>query len=122
MAGLFAPVAGNWIEQRILEFLRYNRFGASKKTAAQTEPFEIAIMITDNNPALIWRKGGIFLQFDVTEEVFAGEPRAPHQVEHGLGEMLIRFANDAVFFCSRIFLDIGAVEIRQRNAVTITNH
>ena len=78
MAGLFAPAAENWIEQRILEFLRHNRSGASKKPAAQTEPFEIAIVIADNNPALIRRKGGIFLQVDVTEEVFAGKPRAPH--------------------------------------------
>src|SRR5437870_13459215 len=98
MAGLFAPAAENRIEQRILEFLRHNRPGVSKESAAQTEPFEIAIVITDNNPALIRREFGIFLQVDVAEEIFMSKPRTPHQIEHGLGEMLVRFANDAPFF------------------------
>src|SRR5437764_13483789 len=98
MAGLFAPAAENRIEQRIFEFLRHNRSSASKKSAAQTEPFEIAVVITDNNPALIRGECGIFLQVDVAGEIFPSESRAPHQIEHGLGEMLIRFANDAAFF------------------------
>src|SRR6266481_4815875 len=78
MARLFAPAAENRIEQRILEFLRHNRSGASRKSAAQTEPFEIAVVITDNNPALIRRKLGKFLQVDVTREIFPTESRTPH--------------------------------------------
>ena len=98
MARLFAPAAENRIKQRILEFLRHNRSGASKKSAAQTEPFEIAVVITDNNPALIRRKLWKFLKVDVTGEIFPSESRAPHQIEHGLSEMLVRFANNAAFF------------------------
>ena len=78
MAGLFPPTSENWIEQRVLKFLREYRARPTPKSGAQTEPFEIAIVIADNNPALIRRKGEILLQVDVTEEVFAGEPRVPH--------------------------------------------
>src|SRR6476620_9624240 len=98
MARLFAPVAKNRIEQRIFEFLRHNRSGAPRKSAGQTEPFEIAVVITDNDPALIRRKLWKFPQVDVTGEIFPSESRAPHQIEHGLSEMLVRFANDTLFF------------------------
>jgi hypothetical protein len=50
MAGLFPPTPENWIEQRVLEFLGENRARPTAKSAGQTEPFEIAVVITDNNP------------------------------------------------------------------------
>ena len=113
MAGLFAPTPENRIKSRILEFLGYNHGWPSKKSAAQTEPFEIAIVIADNNYALLAPSFRKSLKFDVASEVFRREPRAPHQVEHGLGKMLIGFTNDAAPLSGRIFPGESALEIGQ---------
>ena len=102
-------------------FLIPGRNGArtTAKSAAQTEPFEIAVVITDNNQAFVRNRAAETPHLDVAIEIFRSEPRAPHQIEHGLSEMLIRFANNASFFCSRIFLAEGAIEIGQGNAPAI---
>ena len=88
----------NWIEQGVLEFLSDNGAGAPAKPASEAQPFEIAVVITNNNPALVRIDLGKSLKLDVTEEIFRSKPRAPHQIKHGLGKMLIGFANDAALF------------------------
>src|SRR5690242_20656511 len=115
MAGLFAPAAENRIEQRIPEFLSYNRCSPSKKSASQTEPFEIAVVKTDNNHALLAPSFGKSLKFNVASEIFRCKSRAPHEVKHGLGKMLIGFTNDAASLGGRIFSGKGAIEIVQGN-------
>ena len=72
--------------------------GRPRNPLPRLSPFEIAVVITNNNPALVRIDLGKPLKLDVTEEIFRGKPRAPHQIQHGLGKMLIGFANDAAFF------------------------
>ena len=98
MAGLFPPTPENWIEQRVLKFLGENRARPTAKSAGQTEPFEIAVVITDNNQALFGIERGKPAHLDVAIKIPGSESRAPHQIEHGLSEMLVRFANNASFF------------------------
>src|SRR5207244_1195073 len=98
MAGLFPPAPENWIEQCVLKFLGENRARSTAKSAAQTEPFEIAVVITDNNTALPRIDLAEPLKFNIAGEIFRSKPRAPHQIKHGLGEMLVRFAKNAPFF------------------------
>src|SRR5262249_49487926 len=116
MAGLFAPAAENRIEQRIPEFLGYNRCRPSKKSAPQTEPFEIAVVTTDDNRALLAPSFEKSLKFNVASEIFRRKPRAPHQVEHGLGKVLIGFTKDAASLSGRIFFGKGAIDIVEGNA------
>ena len=52
----------------------------------------------------------------MTKEIIRRKPRTPHQVEHGLGKMLIGFTNDASFLSRRIFPGKGAFEIGHGNA------
>ena len=98
MAGLFPPTPENWIEQRVLKFLGENRARPTAKSAGQTEPFEIAVVITDNNQALFGIERGKPAHLDVAIKIPGSESRAPHQIEHGLSEMLVRFANNTSFF------------------------
>src|SRR5438128_854733 len=98
MTGPLAPAAKNWIKQGILEFLRQDCAGAPKKSTTEAEPFKIAVVITGDDQALIRFQLGKARDFNIAMKVFWSEPRTPHQVEHGSGEMLIRLPNNAALF------------------------
>src|SRR5207253_7496244 len=117
MARLLSPTSENWIEQRVFELLRDDSAGPATKPTTQAEPFEVAIVKTNNNPTLIRIDLGESLKFDMTKEIIRRKPRTPHQVEHGLGKVLIGFTNDASFLSRRVFPGKGAFEIGHGNEI-----
>src|SRR5439155_5454306 len=70
---LLAQFFENWIEQRVFEFLRDDRPAQSRVPTGQTEPFEIAIVITSRDEVALAHVIDLFQVFklDVIAEIFA---------------------------------------------------
>ncbi len=64
MSGLLAQFFENWIEQRILEFLRDNCAFQIEKTTGQTEPFKVAVVIARDDYAALRYSEKNFLLLD----------------------------------------------------------
>src|SRR5512132_3237814 len=76
VTGLLPQSFENWIQGRILKFLRDNCAFQIEKTTCETEPFKVAVVITGNHQAALRAcVARCFLeifQVDVLREVFFG--------------------------------------------------
>ena len=102
MARLLAQFSENRIKQGIFEFLGNNRAGQSRISARQTEPLEIAVVITSVNEAALRSGRAIDLfqvfELDVIVKIFGRQTRAPQKIKHRAREILKRFARNSFAF------------------------
>src|SRR5262245_3238668 len=99
MAASLAQLQKDRIEQWILELLRYDDTFETGEGRDNAEPFEVAVMIATNNDRLA--RARVFLipslailELNVTREILTRQARAPKEIEHGAGKMLIGFTHD----------------------------
>src|SRR5262249_20988267 len=99
MAASLAQLQEDRIEQRILELLRDDDTFETGEGRDNAEPFEVAVMIATDNDRLA--RARVFLipslailELNVTREIFTRQARAPKEIEHGAGKMLIGFTHD----------------------------
>src|SRR5205809_316878 len=95
MARLLAQFFEDWRQQRVFEVLGNDRAVKTEKTAAETQPLKIAVVITgDDERALATLHLLEIFDFNIIAKIFGGQPRAPQQVEHRARKMLVRLAHD----------------------------
>src|SRR5262249_24759785 len=99
MAASLAQLQEDRIEQWILELLRDDDTFETGEGRDNAEPFEVAVMIATDNDRLA--RARVFLipslailELNVTREIFTRQARAPKEIEHGAGKMLIGFTHD----------------------------
>src|SRR2546423_10518913 len=80
VTGLLAQLFKNRIEERILELLRNDCAAQIEKTAGQTQPFEITVVVARNDDAAL---GAVSLRLveifklDVFRKICRGQARTP---------------------------------------------
>src|SRR5438270_751498 len=94
VTGLFPQFFENRIERRILKFLRDDCAFQIEKTTGETEPFEVAVVVTGDHQttlrACVTRGLAEILQLNELGKVFLCQARAPEQINHGSRKMLER--------------------------------
>ena len=124
VSGLFPDLLKNCVQRRVLEFLRNDGGEKSQEAADQTEPLEIAVVVTRDYHVSFRaaRPLGLVkvLHLDVAGKVFRGEPRTPQKVEHRSREMLIGLPNDSLSLQDRQLITERSLEITQSNTPALS--
>src|SRR4051812_35758171 len=118
------PQGGEYrVEERVLELLRQENARITEMPDPDPHPLEVAVMIAAEDH----RFSGLerfepdveVLHLDVARKIFLCQTRAPHEVDHGPGEMLVGFADDLLSAGLRQGIAKSELEILQRDAASM---
>src|SRR5947209_2478972 len=122
MSRTFSQSAKYWIQTAVLKLLSNDSPGKPHENASQTEPLEIAVVVTGKDDAAfrscLFRLCEVF-EFDIATEIVRRQPRTPQQVQHGVAKMAERRAGDTAAHTRRELLAERHRQVFQRHSSAV---
>ena len=103
LSAVFPEAHENFVEERVLEFLRHQCALDAEEIRSDRDPFEVAVMETgENDPLPRFHRLLNDLEIhdvDVARIIFLRQARTPEKIDHCPGEMQIGFARQPGPLC-----------------------